>query len=79
MSGVKDFIKCLYVNKHLLSLNMGNNAMDEECGSKFEEATRFNDTLIDFEFGFNNFKLDDVRKIQDNLRRNKAKYDAERL
>ena len=63
MSGVKDFIKCLYKNKFLLSLNMGNNSMDEECGSLFEEATRFNTTLIDFEFGFNNFRLEDVRKI----------------
>lgn len=53
--------------------------MDEKCGELFEEATRKNDTLIDFEFGFNNFRLDDVRKIQDNLRKNKAKYDAERL
>lgn len=53
--------------------------MDEKCGELFEEATRYNDTLIDFEFGFNNFRLDDVRKIQDNLRKNKAKYDAERL
>lgn len=53
--------------------------MDEECGSLFEEATRKNTTLIDFEFGFNNFKLEDVRKIQENLKRNKALYDAERL
>lgn len=34
--------------------------MDEKCGELLEEATRFNDTLIDFEFGFNNFRLDDV-------------------
>ena len=53
--------------------------MDEDCGAAFEEATRINTTLIDFEFGFNNFRLDDVRKIQDNLKRNKAMYDAERL
>ena len=64
--------------------------MDEKCGELFEEATRANDTLIDFEFGFNNFALNDVillfltsylqiRKIQDNLRRNKRKYDEERL
>jgi len=69
----------LYKNRHLLSLNLGNNNMDEKCGELFEEATRFNDTLIDFEFGMNNFSLNDVRKIQDNLKRNKAKYDAERL
>ena len=51
---------------------MSNNNMDEKCGELFEEATRFNETLIDFEFGFNNFALKDVRKIQDNLKRNKA-------
>jgi hypothetical protein len=34
--------------------------MEEKCGELFEEATRYNTTLIDFEFGFNNFKLDDV-------------------
>ena len=34
--------------------------MDEKCGELFEEATRANDTLIDFEFGFNNFALNDV-------------------
>jgi hypothetical protein len=69
----------LYKNKTLLSLNLGNNNMDEKCGELFEEATRYNDTLIDFEFSFNNFKLDDVRKIQDNLKRNKSKFDSERL
>ena len=39
---------------------MGNNFMDEECGKLFEEATRYNQTLIDFEFGFNNFHLEHV-------------------
>ena len=62
MHGIMDFIKCLYVNKSLLSLNLGNNFMDEECGKLFEEATRANDTLIDFEFGFNNFHLEHVLK-----------------
>lgn len=53
--------------------------MDEKCGELFEEATRVNTTMIDFEFGFNKFTLGDVRKIQDNLKKNKAKYDADRL
>lgn len=60
MQGIYDFVKCLYKNKHLLSLNLGNNNMDEKCGELFEEATRANTTLIDFEFGFNNFSLNDV-------------------
>ena len=44
-------------------MNLANNNMDEKCGELFEEATRVNETLIDFEFGFNNFRLEDVRKI----------------
>ena len=36
--------------------------MDEKCGAKFKEATDVNETLIDFEFGFNNFSLHDVCK-----------------
>lgn len=38
-----------------------------------------NTTLIDFEFGFNTFRLQETRKIQELLRNNKALYDAERL
>lgn len=34
--------------------------MDEVCGELFEKATKENRDLIDFEFGFNNFKLDQV-------------------
>jgi Ran GTPase-activating protein (RanGAP) involved in mRNA processing and transport len=60
MQGIYDFVKCLFKNKSLLSLNLGNNNMDEKCGELFEEATRYNTTLIDFEFGFNNFTLNDV-------------------
>jgi hypothetical protein len=44
-------------------LNLGNNNLDEKCGEMLEEATRYNETLIDFEFAFNNFKLDDVTPI----------------
>ncbi len=39
---------------------MANNNMDEKCGELFEEATRYNETLIDFEFNYNGFKLEDV-------------------
>ena len=35
--------------------------------------------MIDFEFGFNNFRLDDIRMLQNLLRRNKAEYDEARL
>ena len=48
----------MFKNRYLLSLNLANNNI--ECGDLFEEATRINETLIDFEFGFNNFSLNDV-------------------
>ena len=35
--------------------------MNDECGDDFVEATNYNHTLIDFEFGFNNFKLEQVK------------------
>lgn len=73
------FIESMQKNKTLISLNLANCQMDERCGAKWVETTRINTDLIDFEFGFNKFSLEQTRTIQDNLRRNKAKYDAERL
>jgi hypothetical protein len=69
----------MQMNKTLLSLNLANCQMDERCGAKWMETTRINWDLIDFEFGFNKFTLEQVRTIQDNLRRNKRKYDEDRL
>jgi hypothetical protein len=77
--GVFKFQKCLFKNVTLLSLSMANNAMGPLCGEKFEEATEANTTLINFEFGLNPFTLEQIRKIQDNLKRNKAAYDNERM
>jgi hypothetical protein len=73
------FIECMKKNKTLTSLNMANCQMDERCGNLWVETTRVNKDLIDFEFGFNKFSLEQTRTIQTNLRRNKAKYDEERL
>ena len=42
-------------------------------------TTQVNQDLIDFEFGFNKFSLEQIRTIQDNLRRNKRKHDEDRL
>lgn len=77
--GVKAFTDCLNYNKTLLSLNMGNNAMDPKCGQKFMDATTVNTTLISFEFGMNDFNREQVITIQDNLNRNKMAYDEERF
>lgn len=80
-SGVQDFIKCLYKNKSLISLNMANNNIDDKLGQLFEEALQpqNNKTLIDFEFAYNNFTQETTIKIQDHLKRNHAEYRAERL
>jgi len=53
--------------------------MDNACGEKWVITTQINKDLIDFEFGFNKFSLENIRVIQDNLRRNKLQYDKDRL
>lgn len=53
--------------------------MDDKCGQKWMITTAINKNLIDFEFGFNKFTLEQIRTIQDNLRRNKEQYDQDRL
>lgn len=77
--GVVDLFKFLPENSTLISLNLANNAMFETCGEQFNQLLSQNDTLIDFDFSMNQFSLEDSREIQDKLRRNKAKYDNERL
>ena len=81
--GVDDMVNALAENKTLISLNLANNRLTDDIGRNlvdlFNPRGKNQDTLIDFEFGNNPFRLEDVRKIQDFLRRNKAKYDEERL
>lgn len=57
---VFQFIESMKKNKTLLSLNLANCQMDERCGQRWIETTAVNTTLIDFEFGFNKFTLDQV-------------------
>ena len=60
-TGVDEMISALAVNKTLLSLNLANNKMDEMLGRHFVDClANDNKTLIDFEFGMNNFRLDEV-------------------
>ena len=77
--GIYDLVEFLDHNTSLLSLNLANNQMDEECGRMFREKLENNYTLIDFDFSMNNFSPQDSRAIQDFLTRNKQLYDAERL
>jgi hypothetical protein len=76
---VKSFSDCLLTNKALLHLNLTNNSMNEECSERFVESTSKNESLICFEFGFNNFKLEHIKEIIANLVRNKAAYDEARF
>lgn len=57
------FIESMQRNKTLISLNLANCQMDERCGNKWVETTRINTDLIDFEFGFNKFSLEQTRTI----------------
>lgn len=77
--GIYDLVEFLDFNTSLISLNLANNQMDEECGRMFREKMETNHTLIDFDFSMNNFSMQDSRAIQDCLMRNKREYDAERL
>jgi hypothetical protein len=66
-------------NKHLLSLNLGNNKLDEMIGKDCDDMLDYNFTLIDFEFGFNGFSIPQIRSIQEKLRRNNKIYEANRI
>ena len=60
-SGVQHyFIDALRTNKTLLSLNVANNQLEEGLGKDFKEMLEVNETLIDFEIGFNSFHLNEV-------------------
>lgn len=54
------FCKALAQNKTLISLNVANNGLQIEVGKKFEAMFRENSTIIDFEFFFNEFGLEEV-------------------
>ena len=59
-TGIEEMIRALSTNTTLLSLNLGNNKLDEQIGRMFVDCLKINETLIDFEFGGNNFRLEDV-------------------
>ena len=63
-SGVEEMINALQENTTLLSLNMANNRLGVEIGRNFVDLFnprgKCQESLIDFEFGFNDFRLEDV-------------------
>jgi len=62
-SGLLYFIENLKHNKHLISLNLGNNKIDESTGEALKHCLEVNTTLIDLEHGFNQIGLMDVSDI----------------
>jgi hypothetical protein len=78
-SGILKFIEGVKANTTLISLNIANNQLGPELGVQFRNCLEKNHTLIDFEFGNNSFRLEDVRKIQEYLKRNRELYNKARL
>lgn len=62
--GMVIFIEALKQNKSLISLNLANNRLEQEMGKEFKSCLEQNQTIIDFEFGFNNFTLKDVSSFR---------------
>ena len=52
---------------------------NSRIGEQLVNCLKVNRTLIDFEFGENEFKVETIREIQRCLQRNKAMYDQDKL
>jgi len=61
--GIYKFVEFLDYNTTLLSLNLANNDLDEECGRMIATKLKNNTTLIDLDFSCNNFTMEDSRQI----------------
>jgi hypothetical protein len=79
LGGISEFIKFLLHNKSLISLNLCNNQLEPPSGEQIKNNLESNWTLMDFDYSMNNFSIDDSRAIQELLKRNKRKYDSDRL
>ncbi|CAD8052356.1 unnamed protein product [Paramecium sonneborni] len=78
-SGIQTMYKALQKNDTLLELNLCNCKLDEKCGDFISAALRNNTSLICLDITENpKMSLNDVRKCQDYLIRNKKIYDDER-
>ena len=60
LAGIVNFINALQHNKSLISLNLANNKLEEPIDKEIRSMLEVNTTLIDFEFGFNSFRLQEV-------------------
>ena len=59
-AGILELLRALEENKSLISLNLGNNKLEEAIGMEIRKMFDKNTTLIDLEISFNNFRLEDV-------------------
>lgn len=53
----------LDTNKTLTSLNLANNALNEDCGARLREKLEHNYSLIDLDYTMNSFAIEDSRAI----------------
>jgi Leucine-rich repeat (LRR) protein len=60
LAGIVQFINALQHNKSLTSLNLANNKLEEPIDKEIRSMLEVNTTIIDFEFGFNMFRLPEV-------------------
>lgn len=65
--GVLEMFNFLDHNNTLLSLNIANNNLNEDCGAKLREKLETNYSIIDIDYTNNNFNVDDSRAIQECL------------
>ncbi|CAD8043508.1 unnamed protein product [Paramecium primaurelia] len=78
-SGIYALCEAIEKNDTLLQLNLCNCKLDEKCGEALANALRDNTSLICLDITENpKMNLNDVRKCQDYLIRNKKIYDDER-
>jgi hypothetical protein len=63
LAGIVQFINALQHNKSLTSLNLANNKLEEPIDKEIRSMLEVNTTIIDFEFGFNMFRLQEVRNF----------------
>ena len=61
--GVIEMLNFLEFNNTLLSLNISNNCLNEDCGAKLREKLEYNYSLIDLDYSCNSFNIDDSRAI----------------
>jgi hypothetical protein len=79
LQGISAIAQGISVNQCLISLNLSNCGLKENCGHLLAKAMQENFTIIHFDLNGNKFTLDQIRSIKECLIRNKEIYDEERM